>query len=51
LTFHGHKVTLKSLSPKEVHDDQIKMKEKREHEKEKKVLGEAFSFHQKRLKR
>jgi len=26
--FHGHKVTLKSLSPKEVHEDQIKMKEK-----------------------
>ena len=34
--FHGHKVTLKSLSPKEVHEDQIKMKEKREIEKEKK---------------
>ena len=28
--FHGHKVILKSLSPKEVHEDQIKMKEKRE---------------------
>jgi len=27
--FHGHKVTLKSLSPKEVHIDQLKMKEKR----------------------
>jgi len=24
--FHGHKVTLKSLSPKEVHEDQLKMK-------------------------
>ena len=34
-TFHGHKVTLKSLSPKEVHEDQIKMKNKRENEKEK----------------
>ena len=34
--FHGHKVTLKSLSPKEVHKDQIKVKEKREIEKEKK---------------
>ena len=34
--FHGHKVTLKSLSPKEVHEDQLKMKEKREIEKEKK---------------
>jgi len=28
-TFSGHKVTLKSLSPKEVHEDQLKMKEKR----------------------
>jgi len=35
-TFHGHKVTLKSLSPKEVHEDQLKMKEKREKEKDKK---------------
>jgi len=34
--FHGHKVTLKSLSPKEVHEDILKMKEKREQEKEKK---------------
>ena len=34
--FHGHKVTLKSLSPKEVHEDQLKMKEKREQEKDKK---------------
>jgi len=34
--FHGQKVTLKSLSPKEVHEDQLKMKEKREKEKEKK---------------
>jgi len=30
--FHGHKVILKSLSPKEVHDDQVKMREKREKE-------------------
>jgi len=37
-TFHGHKITLKSLSPKEVHEDQLKMKEKREKEKEKNVL-------------
>jgi len=29
-TFHWHKVTLKFLSPKEVHEDQLKMKEKRE---------------------
>jgi len=34
-TFHGHKITLKSLSPREVHEDQIKMKNKREKEKEK----------------
>jgi len=51
-TFHGHKVTLKSLSPKEVHEDQLKIKEKREKEKDKKkVPREAFSFHHKRLKR
>jgi len=30
--FQGHKVILKPLSPKEVHDDQIKMKTKRENE-------------------
>jgi len=29
----GHKVILKPLSPKEVHEDQIKMKNKRENEK------------------
>ncbi|XP_068463331.1 uncharacterized protein [Phaseolus vulgaris] len=34
--FHGHKVILKSLSPKEVHEDQLKMKQKRENEKDKK---------------
>jgi len=34
--FHGHKVILKSLSPKEVHENQIKMKEKREKENDKK---------------
>jgi len=33
-TFQGHKVTLKPLSPKEVHEDQIKMKTKRENDKE-----------------
>ena len=33
--FHGHKVILKSLSPREVHEDQILMKKKRESEKEK----------------
>jgi len=30
--FHGHKVILKSLSPREVHEDQILMKKKRESE-------------------
>jgi len=35
-TFHGDKFTLKSFSPKEVHADQLKMKEKREKEKVKK---------------
>jgi len=51
-SFQGHKITLKSLSPKEVHEDQVKIKEKRENEKEKKnVLEEAFSFPQKKLKR
>ncbi|XP_068503921.1 uncharacterized protein [Phaseolus vulgaris] len=30
--FHGHKVILKSLSPREVHEDQILMKKKRETE-------------------
>jgi len=34
--FHGHKVILKSLSPKEVHEDQILMKKKRESENPKK---------------
>jgi len=28
-TFQGHKIILKSLSPKEVNEDQIKMKNKR----------------------
>jgi len=36
-SFQGRKVTLKPLSPKEVHEDQIKMKTKRENEKAKKV--------------
>jgi len=35
--FQGHKVILKPLSPKEVHEDQIKMKNKRENEKEKEI--------------
>jgi len=33
--FQGDKVILKSLSPKEVHEDQIKKKNKRENEKDK----------------
>jgi len=32
-TFQGHKVILKPLSPKEVHEDQLKMKTKRERKK------------------
>jgi len=32
--FQGHKVILEPLSPKEVHEDQIKMKNKGENEKE-----------------
>jgi len=35
LTFQGHKIILKSLSPKEVNENQIKMKNKRENEKDK----------------
>jgi len=34
-SFQGRKVTLKPLSPQEVHEDQIKMKTKRENEKTK----------------
>jgi len=34
-SFQGRKVTLKPLSPQEVHEDQIKMKTKRENEKAK----------------
>jgi len=36
-SFQGCKVILKLLSPKEVHEDQIKMKTKRENENEKEV--------------
>jgi len=32
--FQGHKVILKPLSPKEVHEDEIKMKNKKENEKD-----------------
>ena len=41
--FHGHKVILKSLSPREVHEDQILMKKKRENEKEK--SPKAYTSH------
>ena len=37
-SFQGCKVILKPLSPKEVHEDQIKMKTKRENEKAKEVI-------------
>jgi len=40
--FHGHKVILKSLSPREVHEDQIPMKKKRV--KKKRVISIHFSF-------
>jgi len=50
-TFHGHKVTLTSLSPKEVDEDQLKMNEKREKKNINRIIREAFSFHHKRLKR
>lgn len=33
--FQGHKVITKSLSPKEVNEDQLKMKQKRDNEKKK----------------
>ena len=36
-SFQGRKVVLKPLSPKEVHEDHIKMKTKRENEKDKEV--------------
>ncbi|XP_068476897.1 uncharacterized protein [Phaseolus vulgaris] len=41
--FHGHKVILKSLSPKEVLEDQLKMKQKRENEKDKKEFKKESS--------
>jgi len=49
-TFQRHKITLKSLSPKEVNGDQVKVKEKRENEK-KRVLNTTFSFPLKRSKK
>jgi len=36
-SFQGRKITLKPLSPQEVHEDQIKRKTKRENEKAKEV--------------
>jgi len=50
-TFHGHKITLKSLSPKEVHEDQVKMKEKRENEKEKKSSKRSLLISSKEVKK
>jgi len=35
-TFHGHKVTLKSLSPKEVNEDHIEIKKQKEKMKKRK---------------
>jgi len=34
-TFQGHKVILKPLFPKELHEDQLKMKQKEKERKEK----------------
>jgi len=41
-SFQGRKVTLKPLSPQEVHEDQIKMKTKRENEKAKEVSTKSI---------
>ena len=43
--FHGHKVILKSLSPKEVHEDQVKMREKREKMIKKKFKEKSSHVH------
>ena len=48
--FHGHKLILKSLSPKEVHEDQVKMREKRK-KKKLKIPREAFSYLPNKFKR
>ena len=48
--FHGHKVSLKSLSPKEVHKDQL-MKEKREKEKDKKNSKRSLLISPKMVKK
>ena len=50
-TFHGHKITLKSLSPKEVYEDQIKMREKKEHEKEKNCSKRSLLISSKEVKK
>jgi len=39
--FQGHKFILKPLSPKEVHEDQIKMKNKRENEKDNEKIDKS----------
>jgi len=46
--FHGHKVILKSLNPKEFHEDQVKMREKMI---KKKVSRKAFSCPHNKSKR
>jgi len=43
--FQGHKVILKRLSPKEVNEDQVKMKTKRENEESKIKIGLIISSH------
>jgi len=42
-TFQGHKVTLKPLSRKEVHEDQIKMKNKK---RKKEMINRVTQSHQ-----
>ena len=49
--FHGHKVTLKSLSPKEVHEDQVKMREKREKENDIKSSKRSLLMSTQQVKR
>jgi len=51
-TFQGHKITLKSLYPKEVHEEQIKIKEKIENEKqEKKSVKKSLLISSKEVKK
>jgi len=51
-TFQGHKIILKSLSTKEVNEDQVKMKEKRENEKnDKKCVKKSLLISSKEVKK